>query len=114
MMMLTVDRNRQEDDLERYALARTQSILSSMPGTEVLKDEEITVPGGNPVYEFAFKWRPSDENTYLEKYFFVFYDNMGLTFYLRFEKNTHKTVGLQVKEVIESILPGTFNPGSDQ
>jgi len=109
-LMMTIDRHLQDDDIEDFARVRINAVEGSFPGMETMIDEEITVPGGIPAYEYTYKWIPSEDMKFVEKYVFAFKNGMGFTFYIRFEKNTHKTVGMQLAKVIESLLPGVYKP----
>ncbi len=109
-LLLTVDRNVQAASIEEFARDRIDPIVNGLEGIEVLKDREITVDGGHPAWELAYKWVPGPSIVQIHKYVFVLHGGFGFTFSIRFTKRTAKTVGLQLKDVIESILPGTYEP----
>ncbi|MBN1163425.1 MAG: DcrB-related protein, partial [Candidatus Krumholzibacteriota bacterium] len=107
-LLVTIDRNPQQDDIREFARDRTSPLVDSLQGLEVLKDEEITLEDGNPAYEFVCKWIPSEEISIIKKYVFVFYDRMGFTFSCDFSKKSYKILGGQMSGIIESFLPGTY------
>ena len=107
-LMLMIDRFLQHDDIGSFAREKTQPIMDALQGVETLKDEEITLEGGNPVYEFVYKWVPSENYISFQKYLFVFCDGMGFTFSIGFSKKSLKLLNGQVNSIIESLLPGTF------
>jgi len=109
-IMLTIDRNLQHDNIENMAYEKTSPIVEALDGVEVLKDEEITIADGNPAWDFVYKWIPADNIKLFCKYVFVIKDGMGFTFFGKFTKQTLKTLGAQMKQVIESFLPGTYEP----
>ncbi len=109
-LLLTLDRSKRHDNIKDFAKERTQPILSGLKGAEVLKDEDITVDDGHPAWEFVYKWMPSDDKVTINKYVFVLIDGVGFTFSMQFNKKSYQTVGLQLKNVIESIAPGTYRP----
>ncbi len=113
LLMMTIDRNPQIENIEDYALSRTAALENTFPGMEVMVDKDISIPGGVPAYEYTFGWMPGDELKFIEKYVFAFKDGFAFTFYIRFEKGTHKTVGNQLKDAIEGILPGVYKPLED-
>ena len=76
-MILTLDRNLQQDEIGSFARKKTGPIVSSLGGLEVMKDEEVTLEGGNPAYEFVCKWVPSDQMTVIKMFVFVFFDDIG-------------------------------------
>jgi len=110
MLTLTIDRQLQETDIGSFARVRTQPAVESLQGIEVLKDEETTVPGCYPTYEFVYRWIPSAEIRLFKKYIFVLRESMGYSFEIEFSKKSYKLLGEQVKKIIESMLPGTFEP----
>ena len=110
MMLLAIDRNLQYDDIEEFKRVKMTPIVEGLAGLEVLKDEEVTVEGGHPAWEYVYKWIPGEGVVVIQKYVFVLADDMGYTFSCRFSKKTIQTVGLQVKDLIESLVPGTYEP----
>lgn len=109
-IVLIVDRKLQHDSVDSFAREKTRPILDALQGIDVLKDEETTVPGCNPSYDFYYKWIPSEEKIIFQKYVFVIADGMGFCFAAQFSKRTLKTVGAMMKKVVESVLPGTYEP----
>jgi len=109
-LMLMVDRHLQHEDISAFAREKTQPIIDALQGVEALKDEEITVEGGNPVYEYVYKWVPSEGYISFQRYLFVFSEGMGFTFSIGFSKKSLKLLNGQVNGIIESLVPGTFEP----
>lgn len=109
-LMLNIDRYLQHDDISSFAQEKTDALKDSLQGMDILKDEEITIPGGNQVYEFVYRWIPSEDKTIFYKFVFIIKDKYGFSFSCMFSKKTLKTVGLQMSEVIESLVPGTYSP----
>jgi len=109
-LTLAVNRHLQHEDIERFAKEQTEPITAGLQGVEVLKDEETTIEGGNPAYEFVYKWMPNEGQVILNKRVFVIKDGMGFIFSSDFSKKTIKTVGAQLSEVIETLVPGTYEP----
>lgn len=112
-IMLTLDRKLRHDEISQFAYERTSPIIETMTGIDVLKNEEITLPDGNPVWEFVYKSVPADGMIFFQKYVFVFKDKFGFTFSGKFTKQTIKTVGAQFKQIIETLVPGTYEPLED-
>lgn len=112
-IMLTLDRKLRHDEISQFASERTSPIIETVDNIDVLKDEEITLPDGNPAWEFVYKWVPADGMIFFQKYVFVFKDKIGFTFSGKFTKQTIKTVGAQFKQIIENLVPGTYEPLDD-
>ncbi len=112
-LRLMIDRHLQLEAVQDYARQQTAPIVESLQGVEVLKDEEVTIENGNPCWEFVYKWTPSDERTTFQKHVFVVKDGMGFNFAASFTKNTIKTVGSQLYDIVDSLLPGTYYPIDD-
>lgn len=113
LLMLHLDRHLQQDDINDFARQRIAPITENLQGLEVLKDEEVTIEEGNPVYEFTCRWMPAEGISVLKKYIFVFYDNMGFTFNCDFSKKSYKMLSKQISSIIDSLLPGTYEPLED-
>jgi hypothetical protein len=109
-MTLNIDRFLQHAGIIDFAREKTRPLTSSMTGIEILKDEETTVEGCNASYEFVYKWIPADDIIEIHKYVFVLKEQMGFAFNVRFNKKTYKLLGTQIKEIIEKVLPGTYEP----
>ncbi len=109
-IIMTINPKPQHDSVESFAKESIRIIERSLDGTETLKNEEVTGDGVHPVWEFVYKWIPSDEITFMQKYVFVLAGGLGFTFTCQFTKKSYKTVGLQLKDVIDAVLPGTYNP----
>lgn len=107
-IILNIDRQLQHDDIVDYSQEKINPIVQTMTGIDVLKDEEITFEGGNPAYEFVYKYILSDELFQIHKYSFIIKDNLGFSFNVCFTKKSYKILKEQVKEIIESIVPGTY------
>ena len=109
LMLVAIDRKVQHEEIEPFAREKTQPIIDGLQGLEVLKDEEITVEGGNPAWETVFKWVPGEGLVTFQRYVFILADEMGFTVSCSFSKKTFKTVGLQMKEMVETLFPGTYS-----
>ena len=109
-LMMTVDRQLQNDNISAYARDRTNPIVEGLQGVEVLKEEEVTIEDGNPTYEFVCRWMPAEGFSVIKKYVFVFKDKMGFMFNCGFSKKSYKMLSAQIKQVIDSLLPGTYEP----
>jgi hypothetical protein len=108
--MIYVDRQLRHDSIQSFAREKIDPIISNMPGVEVLKDENVSIDGCNAAYEFVYKWIPTDEQVFYQKYVFVIAEGAGFTFHGTFTKRSFKTVGRQFKDVVEALLPGTYKP----
>ncbi|UCC44002.1 MAG: DcrB-related protein [Candidatus Zixiibacteriota bacterium] len=109
-IMITIDRQLRHETIASFAREKTDPLVDGLQGVDVLKDEETTIPGGNPAWEFVYKWVPSEDSLIMQKYVFVIKDNMGFAISAKFSRKSYKTVGLQLPKIIESLLPGTYEP----
>ena len=55
-LSLQVDPQPNTDELADYARERIDQVLESIPGAEILKEEEKHLPNGVPAYEAVYKW----------------------------------------------------------
>jgi len=58
----------------------------------------------------VFKWVPGEGTKMFYKYVFVIKENIGHIFSARFTKKSIKTVGASLPDVIEALIPGTYEP----
>ena len=114
LLTLVIDRFLQQTDVGEFARLRTQPVVEALQGVEVLKDEETTVPGCYPSYEFVYRWMPAEGVKILKKQIFVLREGRGYSLEIEFSKKSYKMLGEQVKKVIESLLPGTYKPREDR
>jgi hypothetical protein len=114
LLTLVIDRHLQQADVREFARPRTQPAREALQGVEVLKDEETTVPGCYPSYEFVYRWMPAEGVKIFKKQIFVLRESGGYSFEIAFSKKSYKMLGEQVKKVIESLLPGTYEPREDR
>jgi hypothetical protein len=114
VLTLIIDRHLQQANVGEFARPRTQPVLEALQGVEVLKDEETTVPGCYPSYEFVYRWMPAEGVKIFRKQIFVLRESCGYSFEIEFSKKSYKMLGEQVKKVIENVLPGTYEPREDR
>ena len=114
MLILTINPKPQHDTVESFAKETIAIIERQMTGIEELKSEEVESDGIHPVWEYVYKWMPSDDLAFFQKYVFVMAGGLSFTFTCQFTKKSYKTVGSQLRDVIDSILPGTYHPIEDE
>jgi len=107
-VVLTIDQQRGIDNITEFARETTDVIKQQLQGIEVLKDEETTSNADTPVWEFVYKWMPSEQEIIFLRYIFVIRGGIAYNFVGRFTKKTLKTVGVQMYDLVEAVLPGTF------
>jgi hypothetical protein len=110
LLLMVVDRHPQTNDIKDFAAARTRPIIENLQGLEILKDEETTVPGCYPTYEFVYRWIPADGVKFFKKHVFVLHGDFGYSYEIEFTKKTYKILGGQIRKVINDLLPGSFEP----
>ncbi len=106
-MSLVIDQNVEDDDLDAFATERLDAVLSVTPNMELLKKEIKTLPNGNEVCDAVVKWIPVDGKIIFQKRIYMIIGEQGFTFLANFTKQTIKTIGLQVDQMINSFRPET-------
>lgn len=106
-LTLVVDNVLQDDDLDLFAQERIDAFLDSTQGAELLKQEKRTLASGVEAVEAVIKWAPTEGKIIFQKRVYLVIDEVGYSFTANFTKQTIKTIGLQVDEMI-----GSFSPGS--
>lgn len=105
ILTLSVDDKSSEIDFDSYVDERRDRFIGSMQSTDILKDEEKTLPNGNPAHELVFKIVPSENNIIFRKMVFVNIKGVYYTFAANFSKKTIKTIGVEVDGIINSLVP---------
>ena len=110
LLMLVLNRHLQHESVVDFAKEQTDAMTSGLQGVEVIRDEEITQEDGNQACEFVYKWTPAENVHFFKKYVFVIKGGIGFTFSCDFSKKSLKTVGIGMKDAIEALVPGTYEP----
>jgi hypothetical protein len=105
LLTLVVDKSAGKTELADYVRERRDLTLNTMPGMEMLKEEQKTLDSGFPAVEIVFKWVPSDESIIYRKQVFLIVDEIGYIFSANFSKKTIKTIGTEVDRIINSFNP---------
>jgi hypothetical protein len=108
-LTVTLDRNLPDDDLETFARQRIDVLREATAGSEVLKDEPTTLPSGKEAHEFVCRWIPSDDRVIFRKTVYLIVDGTGYTFAADFSKHSLKTIGVEVMQIIDSLVPAKLN-----
>ena len=106
-LTLVVDNVLPDDDLEAFAQERIDAFLDSTQGAELLKQEKKTLASGVEAVEAVVKWVPTDEQIIFQKRVYLVIDGVGYSFTANFTKQTIKTIGLQVDQMINSFRSGS-------
>jgi len=105
-LSLQVDPKPNTDILSEYARERIDQMLESIPGAEILKEEEKQLPSGAPAYEAVYKWAPTEDRVVFQKLVFVKHGKVMYNFNAVFTKKTIKTLGVEVDRMIAELIPG--------
>ena len=108
VIVVIIDRNMTDPDLASFVERQTDPLRYNLQGIEILKDESITIDGGNQAHEFVYQWIPGEGVRLYQKYVFVIKDGMGFTISGSFSKRSLKMLGGQMTQLIETLLPGTY------
>lgn len=112
-MMMVLDRHLRTDSIDEFTRERTVPIVGSLQGLEILKHEEITLEGGNPAWEFIYKWAIADDASIYQMYVFVIAEKVGFTFSVQLTKKSYQLLGPQIRDIIDELVPGTYEPAED-
>lgn len=105
MVTLIIDKGAGDMNLEEFAHERIDNVVDTLPGVEVLKDEQKELENGVLVHEFVYRWIPTDDKKIYKKQVFMIIDGTGYTFSADFTKKTLKTIAMQVQQMINSFRP---------
>lgn len=104
-LTMVVDMYLETDDLAEYADQQTEVFLSSLSGAELIKNEQVTLDSGKPAWVAVCKTVPSADQVLLQRRVYVLANNVGYIFTANFSRKTIKTVGKQVLQIINSLVP---------
>ena len=104
ILNLVVDNEVADNDLYNFALDRIEPVRSALPGIETLKEQEKTLPSGVQVYEWVYKWVPTDGNIIFKKNIYMILAGKGYSFAATFSKQSMKTIGVEVDRIIDSFV----------
>ena len=104
-LRLLIDRRIGVQTLTAYARERIDLILNNLQGVEVLKEEVRELGEGHQVYEFVYKWIPTENMVKFCKYYYLVEGINGYTFNIEFTKKTMKLLTGEIEKIIASFLP---------
>lgn len=105
ILTLVIDRDVSNIELSKFARERINAVVDSMPGIDVLRDEEKTLSDGRAVHEFIYKWAPVDGKVIFQKQIYMLIDEVGYTFSANFSEKTIEAIGSDVEHIISSFQP---------
>lgn len=105
LLTLVIDSNVAEDDLAGFAEDRIQRVKETLPSAETLKEEERTLPSGMHVYEWVYRWVPTDDQVLFKKHVYAMIAKKGYIFSATFSKHSMQTIGVEVEQMIDSLRP---------
>ena len=108
LLMLYIDREPMQDIVEQFAKEKVDIITENLQGLTVIKKTEISIPGGNPTYEFVASWALADNFIKIKRYVFVLANDMGFTFNCDFQDTTFDQLKPDMNKIIDHLVPNTF------
>ena len=102
-LTLVINRELPDDDLDQFAQERIDALVNSVPGMEILKNENKTLPNGTECRDVVIKWVPVDEKIIFQKKVYMILGGRGYTFSANMTKQTMKTIGLDIDRMINSF-----------
>lgn len=104
-LVLIIDNDPQDFDLQDYARLRLDSVKDTLPGFELMGEQEKIMKSGLNAYEIVYKWSPADDKIIFQKQVYIIMDHKAYNFTSSFSKKTIKTIGIKVDEIIDSFTP---------
>lgn len=102
---LVIDRAANAESVDDFARMRIDTMMATLQGVEILKDEPKELASGIPAYECVYKWIPAGSDARFVKNVYLLAEGAGYTFSCAFSKKTLKTIGVEMDRIIESFLP---------
>jgi hypothetical protein len=102
---LVIDRATDAASAEEFARPRIDTVMATLQGAEILKEEPRELASGIPAYECVYKWIPTGSDARFVRNVYLLADGAGYTFSGAFSKKTLKTIGVEMDRIIESFVP---------
>jgi hypothetical protein len=102
---LVIDRATDAASPEEFARPRIDTVMATLQGAEILKEEPKELASGIPGYEVVYKWIPVGSAARFVRNVYLLADGAGYTFSGTFSKKTLKTIGVEMDRMIESFAP---------
>jgi hypothetical protein len=102
---LVIDRAPNAESVNEFARVRIDTVMATLQGAEILKEEPKDLPSGIPAYECVYKWIPAGTDARFVRNVYLLTGGAGYTFSGAFSKKTIKTIGVEMDKIIESFVP---------
>jgi hypothetical protein len=102
---LVIDRATDAETIDEFAGPRIDTVMATLQGAEMLKEEPKELASGIPAYECVYKWIPVGSDARFVRNVYLLADGVGYTFSGTFSKKTLKTIGVEMDRIIESFVP---------
>ncbi len=102
---LVIDRSTDAASVEEFARPRIDTVISTLQGAEILKEEPKELASGIPAYECVYKWIPAGSDARFVRNVYLLAGGAGYTFSGAFSKKTLKTIGVEMDRILESFAP---------
>jgi hypothetical protein len=105
MVTLVVDPYPNAIAVEQFARPRIDTIMATLQGAEILKEDPRQLASGLPAYECVYKWVPSGADARFVKTVYILVEGVGYVFSGNFSKKTIKTIGTEMDQMVDSFRP---------
>jgi len=102
---LVIDRATNAATVEEFARLRIATVMATLQGADILKEEPKELASGIPAYECVYKWIPVGSDALFVRNVYLLASGAGYTFSGTFSKKTLKTIGVEMDRIIESFNP---------
>ena len=96
---LVVDHTSGSDSVDEFARLRIETVMATLQGAEILKEEPKELASGIPAYECVIKWIPVGSDARFVKTVYLLSGGSGYTFSCTFSKKTLKTIGVDMDRI---------------
>lgn len=93
--------------LSRFAKAQLEDLSKTLPGFELVSENEASLPSGIRTYIVVYRYMPSDDLTIFQKQYHMIIGGKGYSFTSTFSKKTLKTIAHEVDQIVASLKTPT-------
>ncbi len=105
MITLVIDNTTNALTPAEFARPRIDTVMSTLQGAEILKEDQKQLASGIPAYECVYKWIPVGAEARFVKTIYLLAGGVGYTFSGNFSKKTIKTIGNEMDQLVNSFVP---------
>ncbi|HUI91345.1 MAG TPA: DcrB-related protein [Chitinivibrionales bacterium] len=92
-------------ELADYVKSQMATSKEALPGFQMIKEGEKTLPSGIKAHEVVYKYMPTDQQALYQKQLYLIIDGKAYAFTSTFSKKTLQTIAAEVDQIVAGFRP---------